>query len=145
MDIAEIGKAIREGACLEPGSIGDFSVSKTVNLIDFAKAEENQFCAYVKQRQYGYQFDAIITINEIPIAVMEFCMDVERGCLAIEKHIVDEELDEIFKTVQLLVVINEERIQYKPNCQKSTWKNWELAMNEKLGLEKKLEYFVMVF
>ncbi len=141
MDIAEIGKAIREGACLEPGSIGDFSVSKTVNLIDFAKAEENQFCAYVKQRQYGYQFDAIITINEIPIAVMEFCMDVERGCLAIEKHIVDEELDEIFKTVQLLVVINEERIQYKPNCQKSTWKNWELAMNEKLGLEKKLETF----
>lgn len=141
MNTIEIGEAIREGINLEENKEEKFSYSKKVPLINYDNTEENEFCIYKEMRYNGYSFDVVITINKIPIALIEICRDVESGAIQLQRCMQYEYMQEELKTVQLLVIIDNKEIKYKINDDSSNWRIWNIENKEKSLIEEKVASF----
>lgn len=127
----QILKALKQGIEFEQRVNSKFVFYNTIDVIDYENVSNNEFEIYTEIRSYRFIYDAIITINGIPIAIIECNEEVDRGCLRLQKNISNINEIEELKTVQLLISISREDLKYKTNDKNSTWKNWDNSSKEK--------------
>lgn len=127
----QILKALKQGIEFEQIVNSKFVFYNTIDVIDYENVSNNEFEIYTEIRSYRFIYDAIITINGIPIAIIECNEEVDRGCLRLQKNISNINEIEELKTVQLLISISREDLKYKTNDKNSTWKNWDNSSKEK--------------
>lgn len=132
-------EALKEGLLVEQEKI---HYRYGVPLIDFQNINDNQFLLYSKVKIEKNRYDFIITINDIPIVIIECNRDVDRGCLELQGCFFDEP-EEYLKTVQLLVCIDNNNIRYKTTQKEENWKEWHLNGNQDLEtIQEKIETFL---
>lgn len=141
MKVNDVRKAMIDGIILEEKREDEFYFYNKIKVIDFENIEKNQFCIHQEIGDQFFRFDAMITINGIPVGLIEICEDIERGCLNLQKHMQLTSLSGDFEMVQLLVVMNQDTIQYKINCEDSMWQTWKVPNDEIVGWEEKVKLF----
>lgn len=132
-------EALKEGLLLEQEKI---HYRYVVPLIDFENINNNEFSLYSSVKIEKNYYDFIITINDIPIVVIECNRDVDRGCLELQGCFFNGQ-EEYLKTVQLLVCIDNNSIRYKTTQKEENWKEWHLNGNQDLEtIQEKIESFL---
>lgn len=140
MDKEQILKTLKEGIQIERYINNKLIYYDTTNLINYKEIEKNTFEVFSEVNINEYIYDAIITINGIPIVLIECANDVDRGCLQLQKHLLETDKVEELKSIQILVSIDNKSLKYKTNDSKTTWKEWHIeADEEKETIEKKIE------
>lgn len=140
MDKEQILKALKEGIQIERYMNNKLIYYDTTNLINYKEIEKNTFEVFSEVNINEYIYDAIITINGIPIVIIECTNDVDRGCLQLQKHLLETDKVEELKSIQILVSIDNKSLKYKTNDSKTTWREWHIeADEEKETIEKKIE------
>ena len=113
---------------------------KKVPIIDFQNIQNNKFGVVTNFRTKNYMCDAIITINNIPIAIVEWSSNSKNSSMKLQKYIAESE-NMMLNVAPLLIAIDEKSLLYKANSKMSDWREWEAEGTSGIMLQKVVNFF----
>lgn len=135
----EVLQTIKDGIVIDRKNQYQFPYYEKVQIIDFKNVNKNDFYILQEVHIQNCIFDSIITVNGMPLVLIEFNRDTDKGCIQLQKYLSEESLSEYLRTIQIVVSIGENGLKYKTKHRLSSWKTWNF--NQVENIEEKIENF----
>lgn len=116
------------------------NISKRVPIIDFKNIQNNEFGIVRHFKVQNYICDAIITINGVPIAIVEWSSNSKNSSIKLQKYIAKQG-NAILNIAPLLIAIDEENLLCKANSEMSSWREWKTEEKQEIMLQKVTSFF----